>query len=122
MPIYEYQCSKCGYELEDLHSMSAPPLTKCPNCGNNTLKKLIGTGGGLIFKGSGFYLTDYKNKPASEKKSADHSAETVKTKTETKGGSKTDSGTKSKDSKHSVKKEVKASEKESTSKKESKKS
>ena len=62
MPIYEYQCSNCGHHLEELQSISEPPLVKCPNCGKNTLKKLIGSGGGLIFKGSGFYLTDYKNK------------------------------------------------------------
>jgi putative FmdB family regulatory protein len=62
MPIYEYQCSNCGHHLEELQSISEPPLVKCPKCGQNTLKKLIGSGGGLIFKGSGFYLTDYKNK------------------------------------------------------------
>ena len=62
MPIYEYQCSNCGHHLEELQSISEPPLVKCPKCGENSLKKLIGSGGGLIFKGSGFYLTDYKNK------------------------------------------------------------
>lgn len=66
MPIYEYQCSNCGHQLEELQSISEPPLVKCPKCGKNTLKKLIGTGGGLIFKGSGFYLTDYKKKSSSE--------------------------------------------------------
>lgn len=71
MPFYEYQCSNCGYELEELQSISADPLVICPNCGKNTLKRLIGIGGGLIFKGSGFYLTDYKNnsKEASSKTS-----------------------------------------------------
>ncbi len=62
MPFYEYQCSNCGNQLEELQKMSDPPLTKCPKCGKDTLKRLIGTGGGLIFKGSGFYLTDYKKK------------------------------------------------------------
>ncbi len=66
MPIYEYQCSNCGHQLEELQSISEPPLVKCPKCGKNTLKKLIGTGAGLIFKGSGFYLTDYKKKSTSE--------------------------------------------------------
>ena len=65
MPIYEYLCANCGHQLEELQSMSEPPLVKCPKCGKDTLKKLIGTGGGLIFKGSGFYLTDYKNKASS---------------------------------------------------------
>lgn len=62
MPFYEYQCSNCGNQLEELQKMSDSPLTKCPKCGKETLKRLIGTGGGIIFKGSGFYLTDYKKK------------------------------------------------------------
>ncbi len=63
MPIYEYQCANCGHEMEELQTMSEPPLTKCPTCGKEKLKKMIGVGGGLIFKGSGFYQTDYvKNK------------------------------------------------------------
>ena len=65
MPIYEYQCANCGHQLEELQSITEPPLTKCPKCGKDTLKKLIGSGGGLIFKGSGFYLTDYKKKSSS---------------------------------------------------------
>jgi putative FmdB family regulatory protein len=69
MPIYEYQCANCGHQLEELQSISEPPLTKCPKCGKDTLKKLIGSGGGLIFKGSGFYLTDYKKKSTSNSQS-----------------------------------------------------
>lgn len=65
MPIYEYQCSNCSNELDELQTMSEPPLVKCPKCGKDTLKRLIGTGAGLIFKGSGFYLTDYK-KPSKD--------------------------------------------------------
>jgi putative FmdB family regulatory protein len=65
MPIYEYQCANCGHQLEELQSITEPPLLKCPKCGKDTLKKLIGSGGGLIFKGSGFYLTDYKKKSSS---------------------------------------------------------
>ncbi len=61
MPFYEYKCSNCGHELEELQSITAPALVKCPECGKDTLQRLIGTGAGLIFKGSGFYLTDYKN-------------------------------------------------------------
>jgi len=51
--------------MDELQTMSEPPLVKCPKCGKDTLQKLIGTGAGLIFKGSGFYLTDYKNKKTS---------------------------------------------------------
>ncbi len=65
MPFYEYKCSNCGFELEELQKMSDLPLKKCPSCGKDTLQKLIGSGGGLIFKGSGFYLTDYKKKSTS---------------------------------------------------------
>ncbi len=97
MPFYEYQCSNCGHTLEELQKMSDEPLKKCPNCGKNTLQKLIGTGGGLIFKGSGFYLTDYKKKSNSESKSGkspkteviDSSTKENKTSAETPKESKT---------------------------------
>lgn len=62
MPTYDYKCDKCGHEFEVYQSMKDDKLTVCPGCGESTLKRLIGTGSGLIFKGSGFYLTDYKNK------------------------------------------------------------
>lgn len=64
MPTYEYKCDNCLHEFETYQTMKDDKLTKCPNCAQNTLKRLIGSGGGLIFKGSGFYLTDYKNKPS----------------------------------------------------------
>ena len=60
MPTYQYQCKSCGHELEEFHSMSEPPLTHCPNCHTENLVRVMGTGVGLIFKGTGFYLTDYK--------------------------------------------------------------
>ena len=61
MPTYEYQCSKCKKRFEKLQSMSEPPLKKCPHCGGKA-ERQISAGAGLIFKGSGFYITDYKNK------------------------------------------------------------
>lgn len=64
MPTYEYKCDNCGHEFDFYQLMKDDKLTKCPDCGKETLRRLIGTGSGLIFKGSGFYLTDYKNKPA----------------------------------------------------------
>ena len=64
MPTYEYKCNNCDHLFEIYQSMKDDKLTKCPECGKKTLRRLIGTGGGLIFKGSGFYLTDYKNKPS----------------------------------------------------------
>ena len=59
MPNYDYQCSSCKDVFEVFQSMSAKPLTKCPKCGKK-VKRLISSGAGLIFKGSGFYATDYK--------------------------------------------------------------
>lgn len=64
MPTYEYACPKCSYEFEQFQSMRDEPLKKCPKCGKSGVKRLIGGGAGLIFKGTGFYNTDYKKKPA----------------------------------------------------------
>lgn len=69
MPTYAYRCVECGHEFEELQSMSAEPLVKCPNCGKNSLKRGLGGGTGMIFKGQGFYQTDYK-KSGGEKNSA----------------------------------------------------
>jgi putative FmdB family regulatory protein len=60
MPTYQYQCKKCGHELEELQSMTEPPLVRCPKCNTDSLARVMATGTALIFKGSGFYLTDYK--------------------------------------------------------------
>jgi putative FmdB family regulatory protein len=61
MPTYEYKCQECGHEFEKFQSMLEEPVKKCPVC-KGRVKRLIGTGAGLIFKGSGFYITDYKKK------------------------------------------------------------
>ena len=61
MPTYEYECLSCKHKFEILQSITAKPKTKCPECGKK-LKKLISATGGFIFKGSGFYATDYKKK------------------------------------------------------------
>jgi putative FmdB family regulatory protein len=68
MPTYEYVCEKCGHEFEKFQSIAAKPLTVCPEdvCaqkkwGKGRIKKVIGAGAGLIFKGSGFYITDYRS-------------------------------------------------------------
>ncbi|MBF0522084.1 MAG: zinc ribbon domain-containing protein [Candidatus Omnitrophica bacterium] len=65
MPTYQYECSSCGHTLEALQSMSEKKLKKCPKCGKNELTRLIGAGTGVIFKGTGFYETDYKKKSPS---------------------------------------------------------
>lgn len=64
MPTYEYACPKCGHRFEQFQSMRDEPLKTCPKCKKRGVKRLIGGGAGLIFKGSGFYITDYKKKPA----------------------------------------------------------
>ncbi|APF16772.1 FmdB family zinc ribbon protein [Caldithrix abyssi] len=61
MPTYEYICTKCGYEFEEFQSISAEPISICPKC-NGRVERKISAGAGLVFKGSGFYITDYKNK------------------------------------------------------------
>lgn len=71
MPTYEYACQKCGHEFEQFQSMNDAPLKKCPKCRKAGLKRLVGGGAGLIFKGSGFYITDYKNKSGGKKEGGD---------------------------------------------------
>ena len=62
MPTYVYGCHKCDCTFEKFQPISASPLRKCPKCGHMTLHRLPATGGGLVFKGTGFYETDYKHK------------------------------------------------------------
>ena len=62
MPTYDYICNECKKTFEYFQSMSADPITDCPECKKNSLRRIISGGTGLIFKGSGYYLTDYKNK------------------------------------------------------------
>jgi len=61
MPTYDYICESCGYKFEQFQSITAKSLQKCPKCGTNQLKRVIGAGAGIIFKGSGFYQTDYRS-------------------------------------------------------------
>jgi len=61
MPTYDYICKACGHQFELFQSMSAPVKRKCPKCRKSKLERLIGTGAGVIFKGSGFYQTDYRS-------------------------------------------------------------
>lgn len=62
MPTYDYKCEACGHEFEKFQQMSADPIKVCPECKEEKVKRLIGAGMGVIFKGSGFYTTDYKKK------------------------------------------------------------
>jgi putative FmdB family regulatory protein len=69
MPTYDYQCLDCGHTFEAFQMMSDKPLRKCPEC-RGKIKRLLGTGAGLIFKGSGFYETDYKRTATSSSAAA----------------------------------------------------
>ena len=73
MPTYEYQCGKCKRRHEASQSITAKPLTKCPSCGGR-LKRLLGGGSGFLFKGGGFYITDYRSKGYREAKKKDEQA------------------------------------------------
>jgi putative FmdB family regulatory protein len=80
MPIYEYRCLECQHQDEHLQKVSDPVLTVCPNCGKDSYKKLL-SAAGFQLKGSGWYATDFKSKPAEKK---------TETKTETKPDAKTE--------------------------------
>ena len=85
MPTYDYRCEDCGHEFEHFQSMLEDPLKICPVC-KGRIKRLIGPGSGLIFKGSGFYITDYKKKetavqgPVKKKESTESSSSAKKEK------------------------------------------
>jgi len=68
MPTYDYRCEGCGYKFDNFQSITSKPLRKCPKCGKFKLKRLIGAGSGVIFKGSGFYQTDYRSKSYEERR------------------------------------------------------
>lgn len=70
MPTYEYQCQRCRKKHDVFQSITAKPLAKCPTCGGK-LKRLLGSGSGFLFKGSGFYITDYRSKGYHEAKKRD---------------------------------------------------
>jgi len=78
MPTYEYACQKCSYEFEKFQSMKDEPVKKCPKCKGRVIKK-ISTGAGLIFKGSGFYITDYRSDNYKKGASSESGAGTAKT-------------------------------------------
>jgi putative FmdB family regulatory protein len=88
MPTYEYICGSCQHHFEKFQSIKARPIRKCPECGKLSVRRLIGAGAGIIFKGSGFYETDYRSegykKAAESEKKSSTDKDTKKEKTETK--------------------------------------
>ena len=99
MPTYDYRCDACGHELELFHAMTADPVTKCPSCGEEKLRRLIGSGAGIIFKGSGFYETDYKR--ARGGKSGDGKSDGGDSKSDSKSSESKSDSSSSSDSKKS---------------------
>jgi putative FmdB family regulatory protein len=97
MPTYDYICEDCGYEFEQFQAITARPIRKCPKYGKVSLKRLIGAGSGLIFKGNGFYETDYRSEnykkaEKSEKGTTDTGTAEKKTDTKTKDSKMPDKG------------------------------
>lgn len=93
MPTYEYICEKCGHQFEKVQSISAPALTECPKdaCaqkrwGKGKVRRAISGGGGLLFKGSGFYITDYRSEKYKEAAKKDSATALTKTKPAASGG------------------------------------
>ena len=74
MPTYEYQCDACEHNFDEFQSMSEPALTKCPKCGKKKLRRVFGAGAAVIFKGSGFYQTDYRSESYKQAAKADQDA------------------------------------------------
>ena len=106
MPTYEYECGGCGHTFERFQSMTAKPVRVCPECGKRSVKRLIGAGGGLIFKGSGFYATDYRSDgyKKAAKKDSEKSSGGKKDSEKSSGGKKASSeGAKDSSSKNKAK-------------------
>ncbi len=85
MPTYDYECNSCGHALEIFQGINDPVKKKCPECGKLKLKRLFGSGAAIVFKGSGFYQTDYrsdgyKKAAAADKKSSDGGSSDSKSK------------------------------------------
>ncbi len=98
MPTYDYQCDECDHTFELFQGINDPIKRKCPKCGRLKLRRLIGPGAAIVFKGSGFYQTDYrsadyKKRAESEKKAASKSSESSDSKTDS-SASKKPSGNK----------------------------
>ncbi|SRR5579885_1416355 len=100
MPTYEYQCDACEHNFDEFQSISEEPLKKCPQCGKKKLRRVFGTGAAILFKGSGFYETDYRSESYKSAAKADQEAASKASgsngTTDTNGTAKTESGGKGK--------------------------
>ena len=86
MPTYDYECDACGHEMEIFQGINEPVKKKCPECGKNKLRRLFGSGAAIVFKGSGFYKTDYRSE--GYKKAAKADAPKGESKSSESGGDK----------------------------------
>jgi putative FmdB family regulatory protein len=109
MPTYDYQCDACDHKFELFQSMKDEPETKCPSCKKRRLRRLIGTGAAIMFKGSGFYITDYRSESYKKGAAADAKTESS-SKGETCGGDACKSGCAGGDKAAPVEKKSKPSE------------
>jgi putative FmdB family regulatory protein len=96
MPTYDYVCDACDHKFELLQSIKEEPKKKCPECGKSKLRRLFGTGAAILFKGSGFYTTDYRSESYKKKAAAESSSSTPAADTKV-GEVKTPSATKAAD-------------------------
>ncbi|MFL5243924.1 MAG: FmdB family zinc ribbon protein [Gemmataceae bacterium] len=116
MPTYEYQCDACQHNFDEFQGINDKPLKKCPKCGKTKLRRVFGTGAAILFKGSGFYQTDYRSESykagaKAESDSAKPPAEAGKTPAAATDGA---AGTTSTDSKKAETKSTGKSKKSST--------
>ena len=100
MPTYEYKCLDCGIQFDRFQSITEDPIQECPECSGRT-KRLIGAGAGLIFKGSGFYITDYRSEGYKESAKKDKESSSSGDGADSKSGDSKGGDSKSSDSKSS---------------------
>lgn len=101
MPTYDYKCDACEHAWEEFQSIKAEPTKKCPSCGKKKARRLIGGGAGLIFRGSGFYLTDYRSdayKKSAEADKQSNSSDSSSSKSDSSSSSSKSSDSSSKSS------------------------
>ncbi len=91
MPTYDYECQDCGHKFELFQSIKADPVKTCPVCNKRKVRRLIGSGSGLIFKGSGFYCTDYRDSGYKSAAKSDSSSSSSTSSSSTSSESKSDS-------------------------------